>query len=146
MADDDMYNIGGLARAQFGRGDVVLVGFGSYSGSVMAGRAWGAPMQVMDVPKARHGSWENVLHTALGGNSMLFMDDLAASPFSKEQIGHRAIGVVYRPENDRISNYVPSVIAERYDAFIFMDETKALHPVQMHADPHKTPETYPFGV
>jgi erythromycin esterase-like protein len=41
MADDGMYNIGELARLQHHDKGVVLVGFGSYKGTVMAGRKWG---------------------------------------------------------------------------------------------------------
>ena len=59
---------------------------------------------------------------------------------------HRAIGVVYNPDHERYGNYVPSVMAERYDAFIYLDETRALHPLHLHPEGHKTPETYPFGV
>lgn len=146
MADDDMYNIGGLARALFGDEKVVLVGFGSYEGSVIAGRSWGAKMQAMEVPKGASNSWEAVLHEASRENKLLLMNDLRDAPFAKERIGHRAIGVVYNPEFEQHSNYVPSVVADRYDAFLFIDQTKALHPLHVHPDMHKTPETYPFGV
>jgi erythromycin esterase-like protein len=44
-------------------------------------------------------------------------------------IGHRAIGVVYRPEYEHFGNYVPSIMSQRYDGFIFIDHTKALHPL-----------------
>lgn len=54
-------NIGGLAREKFGD-DVALVGFSTYEGSVMAGRKWGAPMQLMQVPQAREDSWDAFLH------------------------------------------------------------------------------------
>ena len=60
-------------------------------------------------------------------------------------VNHRAIGVVYNPTFEQYGNYVPSVMPARYDAFIYLDETKALHPVDVNADTHKMPETYPFG-
>lgn len=44
-------------------------------------------------------------------------------------IGHRAIGVVYRPEYEQYGNYVPSIIPDRYDAFLHFDHTQALHPL-----------------
>jgi hypothetical protein len=34
----------------------------------------------------------------------------------------------------------------RYDAFIYLDQTKALHPLHIKPDGHLVPETYPFGV
>lgn len=146
MADDDMYNIGGLARQHFGNDDVVLVGFGSYEGSVIAGRSWSATMRVMEVPQGRKGSWEALLHEAGAKNKMLLMDQFIDAPFAERRIGHRAIGVVYNPEYEQYGNYVPSVVTNRYDAFLFIDKTSALHPLHLHPDSHKTPETYPFGV
>ena len=34
------------------------------------------------------------------------------------------------PKYEAQGNYVPSIISERYDAFVFIDETKALTPLQ----------------
>jgi erythromycin esterase-like protein len=61
-------------------------------------------------------------------------------------VGHRAIGVVYNPEHERFGNYVPSVMPKRYDAFLFLDETTALHPIHIEPDGNQIPETYPFGM
>jgi erythromycin esterase-like protein len=146
MAEEDMYNIGGLARQRFGNEEVVLVGFGSNAGSVIAGKSWGAAMKVMEVPQGRKGSWEALLHEAGAKNKLLLMDDYKDSSLKTGRIPHRAIGVVYNPEFEQYGNYVPSVITERYDAFLFIDQTSALHPLHLHPDGHKTPETYPFGV
>jgi hypothetical protein len=54
--------------------------------------------------------------------------------------------VVYRPERDRWANYVPSVLGERYDAFLWFDETRALRPLHIEAVDVREPETYPSGV
>jgi erythromycin esterase len=146
MTDEGMYNIGELVRSRYAQDEVALVGFGSYKGSVIAGSSWGAPMKVMDVPEARESSWEYLLHKAGHHNQLLFMDDFKDTPFNKQRIGHRAIGVVYRPHYESYGNYVPSILPMRYDAFIFIDETSALHP--LHLEPHNTlmPDTYPFGM
>src|SRR5207237_10110941 len=53
MADDGMVNVGQLARERKQKEGVVLVGFGSHRGSVIAGREWGAPMERMPVPPSR---------------------------------------------------------------------------------------------
>jgi erythromycin esterase-like protein len=58
---------------------------------------------------------------------------------------HRAIGVVYHPEREKHGNYVPTILGSRYDAFIYLDETQALHPLHLKPDGHKTPETFPFN-
>lgn len=145
MADEGMYNIGQLAREQYGRDQVFLLGFGSYQGSVMAATSWGAARQVMEVPEAREGSWEYHLHAA-GGNRLLLSEDLQGTLLSEHPLEHRAIGVVYRPQYERYSNYVASSIPERYDGFIYLDQTKALHPLHGEGRSEKIPDTYPFGV
>ncbi|MFZ3589863.1 hypothetical protein ACOI1C_11410 [Bacillus sp. DJP31] len=38
---------------------------------------------------------------------------------------------MYHPEHEHLGNYVPSRMSERYDAFIFIDETKALSPISV---------------
>jgi erythromycin esterase-like protein len=147
MADDGMFNIGELARMQHKDKGVVLVGFGSYQGTVMAGRSWGAPMQAMQMPDARKGSWEYLLHKADEGDKLLLMEDFAGNDMiMSNHIGHRAIGVVYNPQHEQYGNYVPTILPLRYDAFIYLDKTKALHPLHIKPDGHQVPETYPFGV
>ena len=39
MANDGMFNVGQLVRQEHGADGVVLVGFGSHDGTVMAGRS-----------------------------------------------------------------------------------------------------------
>src|SRR5256885_14463205 len=46
-----------------------------------------------------------------------------------QERGHRAIGVVYRPQFERAGNYVPTVLARRYDAVCYLDRTHALTPL-----------------
>ena len=145
MVQDGMFNIGELARIQHADKGVVLVGFGSYKGFVTAGKSWGAPMQKMEVPEAKKGSWEYLLHTAGTVNKLLIMEDFADHDILMENhLGHRAIGVVYDPKHE-YGNYVPSILPLRYDAFIYLDETNALHPLHLKPDGHQMPETYPFG-
>lgn len=145
MAKAGMINVGQLVREQQKDNDVVLVGFGSHSGSVIAGTAWDAHMEVMDVPEARNGSIEEVLHSESAENKLLIFDHHNKKERFKDSIFHRAIGVVYHPENEKYGNYVPSIMNSRYDAFIYLDRTRALHPLHIKPDGHKTPETYPFN-
>ena len=74
------------------------------------------------------------------------MDDLTDDVFMENHIGHRAIGVVYNPEYERYGNYVPSIMPMRYDAFIYLDHTRAVHPLHILPHGNDIPETYPFGV
>lgn len=141
-----MFNIGELARLSYGNKDVVLVGFGSYKGTVMAGHSWGAAMQKITMPEARKNSWEHMLHSAGTKNKLLLMEDFQADMFMENHFAHRAIGVVYNPQYEQYGNYVPSILPLRYDAFVYLDETSALRPLHIQPDGHQMPETYPFGV
>src|SRR5215468_6663827 len=73
MADDGMVNIGQLARQRYGEDNVVLVGFGTYQGSVIAGREWGATPETMRVPPGRPDSWEDVLHQVEPADKLLLL-------------------------------------------------------------------------
>jgi erythromycin esterase len=145
MKKAGMINTGQLLREQQGDSNVVLVGFGSYSGTVIAGETWGAPMQVMEMPPAKKGSIEAILHGESADDKLLIFDRHNKKERFGKEMPHRAIGVVYDSVYERVRNYVPTILNARYDAFIYIDETKALHPLQhLHPDLKKTPETYPF--
>jgi erythromycin esterase len=145
MARSGMVNVGQLAREEWGDKDVVLVGFGSYRGSVIAGARWGAPMEGMTVPPAREGSWEDVLHAAGEGDRLLVFSDVQEEGFLDAR-AHRAIGVVYDPAGERHGNYVPTVLPRRYDAFVYLDETRALRPFEVRPRRDGEPrETFPSG-
>jgi erythromycin esterase-like protein len=145
MTDAAMVNVGQLVRERHADQGVVLVGFGSHRGTVIAGESWGAPMQRMRVPPAQPGSWEDVLHRAGAASKLLHRADLASLPGATASRGHRAIGVVYHPGREA-GNYVPTVLPERYDAFIYLDETQALHPLHVKPTSNEPPDTYPWGV
>jgi erythromycin esterase len=147
MASEGMVNVGQLLREQYSSEGVVAVGFGSYKGSVVAGREWGDSMRKINVPEAVEGSWEHAFHLASNGqNRLLLMNKIKEEKCLSSYIGHRAIGVVYNPEDERFGNYVPTILPKRYDAFIFIDETKALHPIHIQPEGNQIPETYPFGM
>lgn len=147
MAAAGMVNVGQIVRETRERDGVVVVGFGSYEGTVIAGDEWGAPMRRMKLPEARYGSWEQVLHDGFQGDGMLLLDEVRFVPGSRDQRGHRAVGVVYDPDAERWGNYVPTVLPDRYDAFLFIDRTRALHPLHLDAvKDGEPPETYPWGV
>jgi erythromycin esterase len=112
---------------------------------VVAGARWGAPMERMRVPPAREGSWEDVLHRAGGEHGLLVFSGPEEEELL-EQRDHRAIGVVYDPGSDHYSNYVPTLLSRRYDAFLYLDETRALRPLHppWNGEPEE-PETFPSG-
>lgn len=125
MRQQRLVNIGQLARESLGRERVALVGFGTHRGEVVAGSSWGAPQQVMQVPRAIPGSLEDVLLRVGEQPFLLLMDEVRDVPGLAGFTGHRAIGVTYDPRQER-GNYVATVLPERYDAFIFIPVTTAL--------------------
>lgn len=143
MASQDMVNVGQLVREEFGQENVYAVGFGSYRGSVIASNTWGGAIINMPVPAAPANSWEGYLHSLGATNKILFSAEIKNNTTLQGSIGHRAIGVVYNP-NDEQGNYVPSIIPKRYDAFIYLDQTTALHPIQI-SQRNEPPDTYPSG-
>ena len=42
----------------------------------------------------------------------------------------RAIGVIYRPETERLSHYFEARLPDQFDAIIHLDETRALEPLE----------------
>ena len=147
MARDGMVNVGQLARQSHGEEGVVLVGFATHRGTVIAGNEWGAPMERMRVPPARAGSFEDAVHAADVGDALFLSDDLVHDPALESPLGHRAIGVVYAPSRERWGNYVPTIIPHRYDAMLYIDETRGVDPLHMPVlVDGEEPETYPSGM
>jgi erythromycin esterase len=169
MKESGMINIGQLVREKKGSQNTVLVGFSTYSGTVIAAREWGDKMEIMDVPSAREGSWDNLLHfidsnntnsTETGKDKLIIFSHkdnvdkiIVESKYNDnnkenyENKGQRAIGVVYNPNYERYGNYVPTVLSLRYDALLFIDKTSALSPLHMQPIKDKDyPETFPTGI
>jgi erythromycin esterase len=145
MKDAGMCNVGQLIRERHGKKDgVYIVGFASYQGTVIAGKEWESPMETMKVPPAAKGSIEYILHEESPTDRIVFFDNEVMRERFNTYRGHRAIGVVYNPASES-GNYVPTLIPSRYDALLYLDQTKALHPLHLQPTGDQVPETYPFG-
>lgn len=136
MAQQNMVNIGQLARESLGPDEVGLVGFGTHRGQVIAGARWDAPRQVMDVPYALTGSLEDVLHRVMDEPFVLLTAEARQVPGIDRPLGHRAIGVTYNPLQER-ANYVLTILPDRYDAFVFIPETTPLRGLSEAHQAHK---------
>ena len=151
MAEEGNINLGGLARERYGIENVFLLGLGTYQGEVLAGQAWDAIPEVMKVHPAREGSIEAYIHQVaneLDTNSVYFeLHNGKRQPALATRRGHRAIGVVYQSRFETHGrNYVPTDLAGRYDAFLFVDKTKALRPViSLKGKKGLIPESWPSG-
>ncbi len=145
------WNLGQLARERYGR-EAVLVGFTTYTGTVMAASDWGGAAKRKRVRHGLENSYEGLFHEVGMNNFMLDLTaDVPATELLRRPRLERAIGVIYRPETERISHYFEARLAEQFDACIHIDETSALEPLEPpHAARRETevevPETYPSGM
>ncbi|WP_436347868.1 erythromycin esterase family protein [Natronorubrum sp. FCH18a] len=150
MRDRGKLNLGQLAREEIcaDDSDVACVGFGSHRGSVIAGDEWGASMERIRVPEAKTGSLEAVFHRSDLEDAIVRFDRGYGTADDEDPLadprGHRAIGVVYDPEYEG-GNYVRTVLPDRYDAFVHVDQTESLHPLGLEGG-ETPPETYPWGL
>jgi erythromycin esterase-like protein len=132
-------NIGQLARERF-PGETLIVGFSTYTGTVTAADDWGDIARRKTVRRGLPGSWEDYFHER--GDDALYLELPAGTKLE------RAIGVIYRPETERLSHYFEARIARQFDALIHLDETQALEPLELTSvwEEGELPDTYPTGV
>lgn len=140
------FNIGELCRTAFGD-DAVLIGFGTDRGTVAAASAWDEPVETKTVLPARADSYEHAFRRAGIARSLTDWREPRKRPLAealREPMLERAIGVVYRPDNEFLSHYFEAVLAEQFDAYVWFEETRAVTPLASDR-PEGAPETYPFG-
>jgi len=60
----------------------------------------------------------------------------------------RAIGVIYRPQTERLSHYFHADLARQFDAVVHIDRSSALQPLERSAlwQLEEPAETYPSGL
>ncbi|HEY3120935.1 MAG TPA: erythromycin esterase family protein [Vicinamibacteria bacterium] len=137
-------NVGQLVRQRHGD-EAVLVGFTTYTGTVTAANDWDAPAERKRVVPGLAGSYEALFHEVSVPQFLLVTRDAAdavAGPLLE-----RAIGVIYRPQTERLSHYFQARLAQQFDAVIHVDETRAVEPLERVGEPEpEVPETFPSGV
>ena len=140
-------NVGQLIRERFGN-DSVLIGFTTHHGTVTAASDWGASAERKNVRPALRGSYEALFHET--GLPWFWIDLRGAGQIGvlQQRRIERAIGVIYRPESERLSHYFHARLPEQFDAVIHIDETRAVEPLERTSvwDSSELPETYPFKV
>ena len=148
MGEGGELNVGQLVRERYGR-ESVLVGFTTHRGTVTASQDWGEPGRRRRVRPALEGSYEALFHEA---GPERFMIDLREEGRARELLRlprlERAIGVIYRPETERLSHYFHARLAEQFDAVLHFDQTTAVEPLEPggHWETgDEPPETYPSG-
>ncbi len=139
-------NLGQLCREQFGDA-VGLIGFGTHTGTVAAASEWGGAMQVKRVRPSHEHSYERLCHDA--GKSR-FLLELGADAGLRSSLAQprleRFIGVIYRPETELASHYAKASLPRQFDAYVWLDETTALRPLEPEHGEAGVADTYPFGL
>jgi erythromycin esterase-like protein/predicted phosphoribosyltransferase len=141
-------NVGQLVREKYGR-DAVLVGFTTHHGTVTAASDWGAPAERKRVRPGLPGSYEAMFHQAQPGRFLLaWRDGDGVAQDLRNPRLERAIGVIYRPETERMSHYFQAQLPDQFDAVLHFDETRAVEPLEYTAgwEAGEVPETFPFAV
>jgi erythromycin esterase-like protein len=142
-------NVGQLVRERYGR-DAVLIGFTTYSGSVTAASDWGGPAERKRVRPALADSCETLFHNTGIPRFLLRLRDggRAASALRDPRL-ERAIGVIYRPETERLSHYFDARLSDQFDAVLHFDHTHAVEPLERTGEwetGEEAPETFPTGI
>jgi erythromycin esterase-like protein len=141
-------NVGQLLRQKYGA-ETVLVGFTTYTGTVTAAHDWDEPGECKRVVPALSDSYELAFHGTQIPRFFLSLRDAAqSSAFLSTPRLERAIGVIYRPETERLSHYFRADIRAQFDAVFHFDETRALEALEKPEQWHdiEPPETFPSGI
>ncbi|CEJ45880.1 erythromycin esterase family protein [Umezakia ovalisporum] len=141
-------NVGQLLKERYGN-DAVNIGFTTYTGTVTAVSNWGETAQLKQVRSALPGSYEALFHETERPQFLLNLrDENRAIVGLRQPRLERAIGVIYRPETERISHYFYACLPEQFDAVIHMDDTKGVQPLDRVPtwEMRDAPETFPSGL
>jgi len=140
-------NVGQLVRQQFGN-EVAVIGFTTYHGTVTAASAWDAPAERKAVRPALEDSYEALFHA---GPRNFFLDLRTPSDAVRaldEARLERAIGVISRPDTERLSHYFSAHLPRQFDGVLHYDETRAVEPLERTGlwERGELPETYPSAL
>ncbi|MCA1624201.1 MAG: erythromycin esterase family protein [Acidobacteria bacterium] len=147
MGERGEWNVGQLVRERY-KNETCLIGFSTHAGTVAAADNWDEPAQLKKVRPSRKDSYEQIFHQTELPQFFLNLRDEEIQELLRRPQLERAIGVIYRPETERVSHYFTAVLSEQFDGIIHFDETRAVEPLDKvgswsHED---LPETFPEGL
>jgi erythromycin esterase-like protein len=147
-------NLGQLARQRYGD-EVRLIGFSTHTGTVTAAHDWDEPGMQRRVRPSLADSYERLFHDVAAAQEtprflLRMRDESAATQALSKPKLQRAIGVIYRPETERMSHYYDVELPRQFDAIIHLDETQALRGLDpgehWERGVEEVPETFPTGI
>ncbi len=123
-------NVGQLVKTRFGAA-ARLIGFTTHDGTVTAASEWNGPAELKRMTPSLPGSIEQVLHET---EVPRFFLDLRGHRRALDAFQHpylqRAIGVIYRPETERMSHYFETRLLDQFDSVLHIDRTRAVEPLE----------------
>lgn len=148
MSSRGELNVGQLMRERWGE-TAFLIGFSTHSGTVTAASDWDMPAERKIVRPALEGSYEALFHQVGLKNFFLGLrgNDEAILGLRRPRL-ERAIGVIYRPETERMSHYFGARLPHQFDAVLHYDVTRAVEPLERTGlwERGELPETYPSAL
>lgn len=142
-------NIGHLCKEHFGDKSY-HIGFGTHTGTVAAAHNWGDKMEVMQVNISLANSYEKLCHQSQIANFTLPLREKDSGKKLRELLStpklERAIGVIYRPETERMSHYFHAVLPSQFDEYVWFNTSKAVTPINTKSVQPKLLERHPFGL
>ena len=122
-------NIGQLAKQHYNH-KCLLIGFSTCRGEVSCADHWGDPVTTKIIQEPFSDSYEEIFHHV---NYKQFLLDLrennSATDLLLEPKLQRAIGIIYRPETERMSHYFYTSLPNQFDMMIHIDNTTAVRPI-----------------
>jgi erythromycin esterase-like protein len=116
---------------------------------VTASSDWDEPAERKTVRPALEGSYEALFHELGTGDFFLSLrgNDEAILGL-RQPLLERAIGVIYRPETERMSHYFQARLPHQFDAILHYDVTRAVEPLERTGlwERGELPETYPSAL
>lgn len=146
----DELNIGQLCKETF-KEQALVIGCGTYTGTVAAAHNWGGPMQVIPINPGLPGSVEELMHSTKVDNFVLDLrEEVCDKKLREDLMRHRLerfIGVIYRPDTERQSHYSAVALPGQFDGFVWFDVTQPVHTSKVHQpESGAAAETWPFGL
>ncbi|KTD26929.1 erythromycin esterase family protein [Legionella israelensis] len=131
MGERGEVNLGQLIRERHDS-NTYSIGFSTYEGTVAAARDWDEPVECKNIAPGLEGSYEALFHDVKHKNFILDCGHhKGLEHYLKIPRLQRAIGVIYRPETERLSHYFFSRLPYQFDGLIHFDHTNALQPLDV---------------
>src|SRR5438552_1736099 len=139
-------NLGQLVREKYGS-RARSIGFTTHAGTVTAANNWDEPAERKRVRLSLPDSYERLFHDVGVARFLLLLDSADVREILMPSRFERAIGVIYRPDTERVSHYFRARLPDQFDAVMHIDETRALEPLEAWSrDEADLPETYPSAL